>query len=103
MKLEQTDQRGKSFEMKPYVATSSTQTKGVIYMRGYDDDETPESPMKYLACRTQEIVSARIIGQSGRTVLITFEGHSLPRCVRYACESFRVTSYRPRPLVCHKC
>ncbi|KAG0423925.1 hypothetical protein HPB47_000285 [Ixodes persulcatus] len=28
------EQKGKALEMKPYVATSSAQTKGVIYLRG---------------------------------------------------------------------
>ncbi|KAG0429850.1 hypothetical protein HPB47_023223 [Ixodes persulcatus] len=97
------EQKGKALEMKPYVATSSAQTKGVIYLRGHDNDETPESLMKELECRTHQISAARIIGQSGRTVLITFESQTLPRYVRYACESFKVSSYRPRPLVCHKC
>ncbi|KAG0419517.1 hypothetical protein HPB47_004044 [Ixodes persulcatus] len=97
------EQKGKALEMKPYVATSSALSKEVIYLRGHDNDETPESLMKELECRTHQISAARIIGRSGRTVLITFESQTLPRYVRYACESFKVSSYRPRPLVCHKC
>ncbi|KAG0421936.1 hypothetical protein HPB47_002207, partial [Ixodes persulcatus] len=97
------EQKGKALKMKPYVATSSAQTKEVIYLRGHDNDETPESLMKELECRTHQISAARIIGRSGRTVLITFESQTLPRYVRYACESFKVSSYRPRSLVCHKC
>ncbi|KAG0413956.1 hypothetical protein HPB47_008887 [Ixodes persulcatus] len=97
------EQKGKALKMKPYVATSSAQTKGVIYLGGHDNDETPESLMKELECRTHQISAARIIGRSGRTVLITFESQTLPRYVRYACESFKVSSYRPRSLVCHKC
>lgn len=103
MTIGKIDLKGKALEMKPYVAASSSQIKGVIYLRGYDNDETPDSLTKELECKTHQISSARIIGQSGRTVLITLEGRSLPNYVRYACEAFRVTSYRPRPLVCYNC
>ncbi|KAG0422116.1 hypothetical protein HPB47_002038 [Ixodes persulcatus] len=63
----------KKYEMKPYMATSSNQVRGVIYLQGENLNETPESLMEGLDCRTNNIVTARIIGRFGKTVLITFE------------------------------
>lgn len=92
-----------SYEMKPYMAVSNDQIRGVIYLSGHDVQETPETLMESLDCRTHTIVAARPIGRSGRTILITFDGKSIPKHVRFLCEIFRVTDYRPRPLVCYSC
>ncbi|CAN7982428.1 unnamed protein product [Ixodes hexagonus] len=93
----------KTYEVTPYMATASNQVKGVIYLHGSDNKETPETLMQDLMCRTNEIVAARVIGRSGRTVLITFEGKSIPKYVRFLYESYQVSSYRPRPVVCFNC
>lgn len=93
----------KTYEVTPYMAMASNQVKGVIYLHGSDNKETPETLMQDLMCRTNKIVAARVIGRSGRTVLITFEGKSIPKYVRFLYESYPVSSYRPRPVVCFNC
>ena len=75
------------------MATVSNQVEGVIYLHGSDNKETPETLMQDLMCRTNKIVAARVIGRSGRTVLITFEGKSIPKYVRFLYESYPVSSY----------
>lgn len=93
----------KKYEMKLYMATSSNQVRGVIYLHGENLNETPESLMEGLDCRSNNIVTARIIGRSGKTVLITFEGERTPKRVRFLCEVFNVMEYRPRPVACYSC
>ncbi|KAG0426806.1 hypothetical protein HPB47_026104 [Ixodes persulcatus] len=93
----------KKYEMKPYMATSSNQVRGVIYLHGENLNETAESLMEGLDCRTNNIVTARIIERSGKTVLITFENERIPKHVRFLCEVFNVMEYRPRPVVCYSC
>ncbi|CAN7981456.1 unnamed protein product [Ixodes pacificus] len=93
----------KTCEVTPYMAMASNQVKGVIYLHGSDNKETPETFMQDLMCRTNKIVAARVIDRSGRTVLITFEGKSIPKYVRFLYESYPVSSYRPRPVVCFNC
>lgn len=80
----------KTYEVTPYMARASNQVKGVIYLQGSDNKETPETLMRDLMCRTNKIVSARVIGRSGRTVLITFDGKSIPKYVRFLYESYPV-------------
>ncbi|XP_040072526.1 uncharacterized protein LOC120850721 [Ixodes scapularis] len=85
-------------EVQPYKALGSNKVRGVIYLHSPHDD--PETLVNELICNTHKIVAARALGIKKRTILITFEGRTLPRHVRYAFEVYRVAEYRPRPLVC---
>lgn len=90
-------------EMRPYQAMASNQVRGVIYLHGSTVNETPESLMEGLECRTHRVIAARPMGRGGKTILVTFEGNTTPRHVRFLCESLRVAAYNPRPLVCYEC
>ncbi|CAN7938870.1 unnamed protein product, partial [Ixodes hexagonus] len=88
-------------EVQPYKALSSNEIRGVIYL--YSAHDEPETLVKELKCNTHRIVAARALGVKKKTILITFEGRTLPRHVRYVFEVLRVAEYRPRPLVCFRC
>ncbi|CAN8004155.1 unnamed protein product, partial [Ixodes hexagonus] len=95
---------GANYEVKPYMAKASNQSRGVLYLRGGDSlEETPESLMEVLECRTHKIVSARPLAKGGRVTLITFEGHTIPKKIRFLCEVLKVAPYKPRPIVCLNC
>ena len=93
----------KIYEFHPYAALSQGQSRGVIHLHGQGLAETPESLLEGLECKTHKILAAPIIGKSGRTVLITFEGKTAPRYVCFIWEAYPVSEYRPRPLVCFAC
>lgn len=87
--------------VQPYKAVSSNETRGVIYLNSAHDE--PETLVEDLRCYTHRIVAARALGMKKKTILVTFEGKTLPRHVRYVFEVYRVSDYRPRPLVCFGC
>ncbi|KAG0442510.1 hypothetical protein HPB47_015679 [Ixodes persulcatus] len=88
-------------EVQPYKALGSNEVRGVIYLHSPHDE--PESLVNELNCNTHKIITARALGIKKRTILITFEGRTWPRHVRYVFEVYRVAEYRPRPLVCFGC
>lgn len=88
-------------EVQPYKALGSNEVRGVIYL--HSPHEEPETLVNELNCNTHKIIAARALGIKKRTILITFEGRTLPRHVRYVFEVYRVAEYRPRPLVCFGC
>lgn len=103
LSIGQIEKGQKSYEVTPYMAISSNEVRGVIYLHGNDVNETPESLMEGLDCHTHNIIAARPIGKTGKTILVTFEGKVIPKKVRFLCEVLSVAEYRPRPLVCFTC
>lgn len=90
-------------EITTYEALASNHVRGVIYLRGSDIKETPETLMDGLDCNTHRIVAARPMGRKGTTVLVTFEGRTIPKYVKFLYETIRVSEYNPRPLICYNC
>ncbi|KAG0413461.1 hypothetical protein HPB47_009383 [Ixodes persulcatus] len=87
--------------MQPYRAISSNEVRGVIYLNSPHDD--PATLVNELTCNTHKTISARALGIKQKTILVTFEGKTVPRHVRYVFEVYKVSQYRPRPLVCYGC
>lgn len=87
--------------VQPYKALGSNEVRGVIYLHSPHDE--PETLVRELTCNTHKIVTARALGAKKKTILVSFEGRTLPRHVRYVFEVYRVAEYRPRPLVCFGC
>lgn len=94
---------GDSYALRPYKAMGSNQARGVIYLHGNNSDETPETLIPDLECRTAKVVYARLMGTNSNAVVITFEGTQLPKKVMFCREIFNVKPYRPRPIVCYNC
>ncbi|KAG0429380.1 hypothetical protein HPB47_023695 [Ixodes persulcatus] len=92
-----------SYALSPYKAMGNDQVRGVIYLHGDNSDETPETLLPDLECRTAKVVYARLMGKKGNAVVITFEGTWLPKKVMFCREVFTVKPYRPRPIVCFSC
>ncbi|KAG0436526.1 hypothetical protein HPB47_017897 [Ixodes persulcatus] len=88
---------------QPYKALTRNQCRGVIHLRGQDNQVTPEQLQVDIVCRTQKVVAARPLGKKGNVILITFEGKTRPKRVCYMHEVLAVDEYRPRPLVCFRC
>ncbi|KAG0421440.1 hypothetical protein HPB47_002666 [Ixodes persulcatus] len=88
---------------QPYKALTRNQCRGVIHLRGQDNQVTPEQLQVDIVCRTQKVVAARPLGKKGNVILITFEGKTRPKRVCYMHEVLTVDEYRPRPLVCFRC
>lgn len=87
--------------VQPYKAISSNEVRGVIYLNSPHDD--PATLVNELTCNTHKIVAARALGIKQKTILVTFEGKTVPRHIRYVFEVYKVSEYRPRPLVCYGC
>lgn len=94
---------GTTAAVTPYKALSSNQCRGVIYLRGGNNQETPETLVGALDCKTHRIVAARPLGKTGSAILVTFEGKAPPARIRYCYEILKVAPYNPRPLVCYNC
>lgn len=92
-----------SYALSPYKAMGNDQVRGIIYLHGDNSDETPETLLPDLECRTAKVVYARLMGKKGNAVVITFEGTWLPAKVMFCREVFTVKPYRPRPIVCFNC
>ncbi|KAG0420570.1 hypothetical protein HPB47_003421 [Ixodes persulcatus] len=92
-----------SYALSPYKAMGNDQVRGVIYLHGDNSDETPETLLPDLECRTAKVVYARLMGKKGNAVVITFEGTWLPKKVMFCREVFTVKPYRPRPIGCFSC
>lgn len=92
-----------SYALRPYKAVGSNHVRGVIYLHGDNTDETPETLLADLECRTAKVVNARRMGKNSNAVVITFEGTQLPKKVMFCREVFDVKMYRPRPIVCYSC
>lgn len=90
-----------SVGFQAYEAAGPNQVRGVIYTSGLD--ESPEVILANLKCRTHGIISARQLGKSGKTGVITFEGNKIPYQVTYFHKVCKVAPYRPRAVVCYKC
>ncbi|KAG0443617.1 hypothetical protein HPB47_014711 [Ixodes persulcatus] len=90
-----------SVGFQAYEAAGPNQVRGVIYTSGLD--ESPEVILDNLKCRTHGIISARQLGKSGKTGVITFEGNKIPYQVTYFHKVCKVAPYRPRAVVCYKC
>ncbi|KAG0417176.1 hypothetical protein HPB47_005832 [Ixodes persulcatus] len=78
-------------------------SRGVIYLNGDASEETPETLLADLECRTAKVVYARLMGKDSNAVVITFEGTRLPKKVVFFRQIFNVKPYRPRPIVCYNC
>ncbi|KAG0414639.1 hypothetical protein HPB47_008182 [Ixodes persulcatus] len=78
-------------------------SRGVIYLNGDASEETPETLLANLECRTAKVVYARLMGKYSNAVVITFEGTRLPKKVVVSRQIFNVKPYRPRPIVCYNC
>ncbi|KAG0438592.1 hypothetical protein HPB47_016950 [Ixodes persulcatus] len=89
--------------LQPYKALAGNQCRGVVYLRGQNNEVTPEQLQEDIECRTHKLVAARPLGTKGNTILVTFEGRTRPQRVSYMHEVLPVREYRPRPLVCFKC
>lgn len=89
--------------LQPYKALAGNQCRGVVYLRGQNNEVTPEQLQEDIECRTHKLVAARPLGTKGNTILVTFEGTTRPQRVSYMHEVLPVREYRPRPLVCFQC
>lgn len=92
-----------SYALRPYKAMGNNNIRGVIYLHGDNNDETPETLKQDMDCRTNKIVYARLMGKNSNTVVITFEGTTLPRKVIFCREVYDVKPYLTRPIVCFHC
>ncbi|KAG0439794.1 hypothetical protein HPB47_016528 [Ixodes persulcatus] len=88
-------------QVQPYEALGSNELRGVIYLHSPHDE--PETLVSALNCNTRKIIVARALGIKKTTILLTFDGRTLPWRVRYVFEVYRVAEYRPRSLVCFRC
>ncbi|KAG0422134.1 hypothetical protein HPB47_002027 [Ixodes persulcatus] len=89
--------------LQPYKALSGNQCRGIIYLKGEGNGVALESLATDICSRTNTIVTAIPLGRKGNTILVTFEGRTLPREVSYMNKVLKVNEYRPRPLVCFQC
>ncbi|KAG0435325.1 hypothetical protein HPB47_018559 [Ixodes persulcatus] len=86
--------------VQPCKAMSSNEVRGVIYLNSPHDH--PAALVNELRCNTHKIVSARALGIKQNTIIMTIEGKTVSRHVRYVFEVYKVSEYRPRPLVCYE-
>ncbi|KAG0426195.1 hypothetical protein HPB47_026685 [Ixodes persulcatus] len=77
--------------------------RGVIYLNGDASEETPETLLADLECRTAKVDYARLMKRDSSAVVITFEGTRLHKKVVFFRQIFNVKPYRPRPIVCYNC
>ncbi|KAG0436607.1 hypothetical protein HPB47_017862 [Ixodes persulcatus] len=89
--------------LRPYKAMGNNHSRGVIYLNGDDSEETPETLLADLECRTAKVVYERLMGKDSNAVVVTFEGTRLPKKVVFFRQIFNVKPYRPRPIVCYNC
>lgn len=94
--------QGELVEVTPYEAVNSNQSREDIYLRTSLQEEAVNTLSSHLRCNTK-VVGARPIGRAGKTILVTFEGKTPPRRVKYDNKTFSVNKYNPRPLVCYTC
>ncbi|KAG0434380.1 hypothetical protein HPB47_019148, partial [Ixodes persulcatus] len=69
--------------LQPYKALAGNQCRGVVYLRGQNNEVTPEQLQEDIECRTHKLVAARPLGTKGNTILVTFEGRTRPQRVSY--------------------
>lgn len=73
--------------------------RGVIQI---DRNDTPEKIFNWLRCEQTDILKVQKIGKSDRAI-VTFDGTTLPRVVKYYMELVKVDEYKPKRLVCFNC
>lgn len=103
LQLTEVQKGGDQYAIRPYKAIGRDQIRGIIYLPGDNRDETPETLMQDMKCKTSRIVNARLIGKSKNVVLVTFESKKLPKTVIFSNAILGVKEYLPRPIVCFKC
>lgn len=103
LKITELNKKDKAYALRPYKAMGNNHSRGVIYLNGDASEETPETLLADLECRTAKVVYARLMGKDSTAVVITFEGTRLPRKVVFSRQIFNVKPYRPRPIVCYNC
>ncbi|KAG0422073.1 hypothetical protein HPB47_002074 [Ixodes persulcatus] len=103
LKITELNKKDKAYALRPYKAMGNNHSRGVIYLNGDASEETPETLLADLECRTANVVYARLMGKASNAVVITFEGTRLPKKVVFSRQIFNVKLYRPRPIVCYNC
>ncbi|CAN7948605.1 unnamed protein product [Ixodes hexagonus] len=91
-----------AMEFQAVRAQNPDQCKGIVYFKNIPE-ETDETLLEEVSCRTHKIIQAHIFGPKRSTVLLTFEGTTRPRYVRFCNFTYKVHEYRPKPLVCFNC
>ncbi|KAG0445700.1 hypothetical protein HPB47_018709 [Ixodes persulcatus] len=103
LQLTEVQKGGDQYAIRPYKAIGRDQIRGIIYLPGDNRDETPETLMQDMKCKTSRIVNARLIGKSKNVVLVTFESKKLPKTVIFSNAILGMKENLPRPIVCFKC
>ncbi|KAG0414708.1 hypothetical protein HPB47_008128 [Ixodes persulcatus] len=103
LQLTEVQKGGDQYVIRPYKTIGRDQIRGIIYLPGDNRDETPETLMHDMKCKTSRIVNARLIGKSKNVILVTFESKKLPKTVIFSNAILGVKEYLPRPIVCFKC
>ncbi|KAG0443016.1 hypothetical protein HPB47_015381 [Ixodes persulcatus] len=103
LKITELNKKDKAYALRPYKALGNIHSRGVIYLNGDASEETPETLLADLECRTAKVVYARLMGKDSNAVVITFQGTRLPKKVVFSGQIFNVKPYRPRPIVCYNC
>ncbi|KAG0425911.1 hypothetical protein HPB47_026978 [Ixodes persulcatus] len=98
LQLTEVQKGGDQYAIRPYKAIGRDQIRGIIYLPGDNRDETPETLMQDMKCKTSRIVNARLIGKSKNVVLVTFESKKLPKTVIFSNAILGVKEYLPRPM-----
>ncbi|CAN7989729.1 unnamed protein product [Ixodes pacificus] len=88
-----------AMEFQAVKAQNPNQCKGIVYFKNIPE-ETDETLLEEVSCPTHNIIQAHIFGPKRSTVLLTFEGTTRPRYVRFCNFTYKVHEYRPKPLVC---
>lgn len=91
-----------ALKVQALQAQAPNQCKGVAYFR-YAKDDTNETILPELECRTHNILGVHIVGPMRSTAILTFEGNTRPQYIRYCGVTCKVYEYRPRPMVCLNC
>ncbi|KAM7296654.1 hypothetical protein ISCGN_021811 [Ixodes scapularis] len=91
-----------AMEFQAVRAQNPNQCKGIVYFKNIPE-ETDETLLEEVSYRTHNIVQAHIFGPKRSTVLLTFEGTTRPRYVRFCNFTYKVHEYRPKPLICFNC
>ncbi|KAG0427501.1 hypothetical protein HPB47_025453 [Ixodes persulcatus] len=103
LKITELNKKDKAYALRPYKAMGNNLSRGVIYLNEDASEETPNTLLTDLECRTAKVVYARLMGKDSNAVVITFEGTRLPKKVVFSRQIFNVKPYRPRPIVCYNC
>lgn len=101
LKVKQIDIGGKVFEVSAYAAAPHDTCKGVI--RGIPVSDTQDIlTRKIVNANNPLALQAKRIKDTG-TIIIAFEGHKVPRFVRYGPSLLQCSLYRKNIDICYVC